>query len=150
MTNISEHISWAEATHTATGLPNMPDEEQLEDMELLAEKVFEPLRTYISEPIQIDSFFRSKEVNAKVGGASNSQHCLGQAMDIKATPNASYTTADLFEFIKEKLVFDQLIWERGNSKNPDWVHVSYSPTHNRNEVLRSFVDKGKTKYMPYQ
>jgi hypothetical protein len=112
--------------------------------------VFEKLRTFIGEPIQIDSFFRSIAVNAKIGGVATSQHCKGQAIDIKAFPTSSYTTADLFAFIKEKLAFDQLIWEKGNAINPDWVHVSYSSIHNRKEVLRSIVKGGKTVYVPYQ
>lgn len=150
MRNISEHISWEEATRTDTGLQNIPDEETIEKMELVAEMVFEKLRTYISEPIQIDSFYRSKEVNDKIGGSATSQHIKGEAIDIRAFQNSGYTTADLFVFIKEKLTFDQLIWERGTAKNPDWVHVSYSGTKNRNEVLRSIMTKGATHYIVYR
>lgn len=146
MTTISDHISFAEATHTGTGKPNVPNEQQIEAMELVAEKVFEPLRHYISEPIAIDSFFRSPAVNSAVGGAATSQHVKGEAIDMKATPNASYTNADLFHYIREHLVFDQLIWEHGDNRNPAWVHVSYSALKNRKQVLQTVVVGGKTTY----
>lgn len=144
--NISDHISYAEATHTDTGKVNVPNEEQLEAMRLVADKVFEPLRDYISEPIIIDSFFRSKAVNDAVKGATTSQHVKGEAIDMKAPTNAGYTNADLFHYIREKLTFDQLIWEHGDGRNPAWVHVSYSATRNRKQVLQTVVSGGKTTY----
>ena len=53
----------------------------------------------------------------------------------------------MFEWIKENLDFDQMIWEFG-SDNPDWVHVSYvSEDKNRNRVLKAVRDNGKTKYI---
>lgn len=150
MNNISEHISFSEATRTSTGLPNIPNEQQIENMQLVAEMVFEKVRRYISDPITIDSMFRSQAVNKNVGGAVNSQHCTGEAIDMKAMPNASYTNADLFHFIKDKLTFDQLIWEHGNDRNPAWVHVSYSRKQNRNKVLKAITKNGKTIYLPYE
>jgi hypothetical protein len=41
-----------------------------------------------------------------------------------------------------------MIWEFGDSTNPDWVHVSYvSDSVNRNRILKAVRDKGKTKYI---
>jgi len=54
--------------------------------------------------------------------------------------------AILFLRIKENDLFDQLIWEFGDDKNPDWVHVSYKKEGNRSEVLRAKKVKGKTVY----
>jgi hypothetical protein len=147
METISDHITYAEATHTSTGLPNSPNEEQLEAMKLVSEFLFEKLRAYIDEPIIVDSFFRSQAVNDAVGGVNTSQHCKGEAIDIKAPLKAGYTNADLFHYIKDKLTFDQLIWEHGDLRNPAWVHVSYSGKHNRNEVLRSVSTGAKTIYL---
>jgi zinc D-Ala-D-Ala carboxypeptidase len=147
MTFISEHITYAEATHTATGYKNEPNTQQLEAMQLTAEKVFEPLRHYISEPIKVDSFFRSKAVNEALPNSSNtSQHCRGEAIDIKAVKFAGYTNADLFHYIQEHLVFDQLIWEYGTEKEPSWVHVSYSAIRNRKQALRAQKLGSKTIY----
>ena len=86
---ISEHISKKEATFSATatrrGIDNTPGEYELQNMELIAEKVFEPLRKHVNGPIKINSFYRSEELNKAIGGSSKSQHCQGRAMDLDDT-----------------------------------------------------------------
>lgn len=159
MNNISEHISFQEATKSEAasrkGIANVPNEEQISNMKLLAEKVFEPMRLYISNnirkkntPIQINSFFRSAEVNKAVGGSTTSQHCKGEAIDIECH-YSDFTNKDLFLLIKGKSVFDQLIWEFGDDKQPAWVHVSFNKDNNRKQVLRAISENGKTKYIPF-
>ena len=60
-------------------------------------------------------------------------------------------SAQVFEYIKNNLPFDQLIWEFGNDKNPDWVHVSYSSTGNqRKQALKAVKIDGATRYNPYK
>jgi hypothetical protein len=116
-------------------------------MELIAEKVFEPLREWVGGPIKINSFYRCPELNKAIGGSATSQHCKGQAMDIDDTFGRA-TNAEMFIWIKHHLDFDQMIWEFGDDDNPAWVHVSYvSPEKNRNRCLKAYKDKGKTKYM---
>ena len=148
---ISEHISYKEGvrsnTATRRGIDNTPNAEQLENMELVAEEVFEPLRAYVGGPIKINSFFRCPELNKAIGGSSKSQHCKGQAMDIDDT-FGRMTNAEMYHWIKDYLDFDQMIWEFGDDDNPDWVHVSYvSPEENRNRCLKAYREDGKTKYM---
>ena len=148
---ISEHISYKEGvrsnTATRRGIDNTPNAEQLENMELVAEEVFEPLRAYVGGPIKINSFFRCPELNKAIGGSSKSQHCKGQAMDIDDT-FGRMTNAEMYHWIKDYLDFDQMIWEFGDDDNPDWVHVSYvSPEDNRNRCLKAYRENGKTKYM---
>ena len=148
---ISEHISYREGVYSNTatrrGIDNTPDDDQLSNMELVAEEVFEPLRVYVDGPIKINSFFRCPELNKAIGGSSKSQHCQGQAIDLDDTFGRA-TNAEMYHFIKEKLNFDQLIWEFGDDDNPDWVHVSYvSEEDNRSRCLKAYRDKGKTKYM---
>jgi len=147
---ISKHISLREATHSATakrrGIENTPNEEQLDAMYKVAEFIFEPLRLYVGGAIKITSFFRSPKVNKAIGGVSSSQHCKGQAIDIDDVFDHK-TNAEMFEYIRENLDFDQLIWEFGDSNNPNWLHVSYvSKAKNRNRVLRAVKRNGKTKY----
>ena len=147
---ISEHISYKESVYSITatrrGINNIPDDEQLTNMELVAEEVFEPLREWVGGPIKINSFFRCPKLNKAIGGSSKSQHCYGQAIDIDDTFRKA-SNADMYNYIKEHVDFDQLIWEFGDNKNPDWVHVSYvSPEENRNRCLKAYRDKGKTKY----
>ena len=147
---ISKHISDKEGVYSNTalrlGIDNVPNEEQLNNMKLLAEKVFEPLREYVGGPIKINSFFRSPELNTAIGGSSKSQHCKGQAIDIDDT-FGRMTNAAMYHWIKENLDFDQMIWEFGDSKNPAWVHVSYiSKENNRNRCLLAYKEGKKTKY----
>jgi len=147
---ISKHISYKEGIHSITairkGITNEPNEEQLANMKLVAEKVFEPLRVFINGPIKVNSFFRSPDLNKTIGGSTKSQHCKGQAIDIDDTYGRA-TNAEMYWWIKENLDFDQMIWEFGNNDNPDWVHVSYvSPDKNRNRCLKAYREDGKTKY----
>jgi hypothetical protein len=152
MKNISKHISYKEATATKTGLDNTPNAEQLKNMIQLAENVFEPLRVWAGEPIRVNSMFRSEAVNnhKDVRGARNSQHKAndGSAIDIKAI--GKKTNADLFNYIRENLEFDQLIWEFGDNNNPAWVHVSYCHTRpNRKQIFKASKSGKRTIYIPY-
>ena len=148
---ISKHISYKEGVHSITairkGIDNEPNEEQLANMKLVANNVFEPLRVFVNGPIKVNSFFRSPDLNKAIGGSTKSQHCKGQAIDIDDTYGKA-TNAEMYWWIKENLDFDQMIWEFGNNDNPDWVHVSYvSPDKNKNRCLKAYRDNGKTKYM---
>ena len=150
MKKISDHISYKEATYSRTALrldiKNKPNKQQLNNMVKLAEEVFEPLRIYANGPIKINSFFRSPELNKAICGSTKSQHCNGQAIDIDYT-YGHLSNAEMFNFIKEHLDFDQMIWEFGDDDTPDWVHVSYvSPSKNRNRCLKAYKEYGKTKY----
>ena len=147
---ISKHISYKEATQSQTatrkGISNDPDAYQLQNMQLLAEKVFEPIREHFGVPIAINSFFRSQKLNKAIGGAAGSQHTQGRAIDIDDTLGG-ISNKQMFEYIKNHLDFDQLIWEFGDNNNPAWVHISYvSPTENRNRVLKASKKNGKTIY----
>ena len=147
---ISAHISYREGVYSTTatrkGINNTPNDEQLANMELVAEEIFEPLRKWVGGPIKINSFFRCPELNKSIGGSSKSQHCKGQAIDIDDTFGKA-TNAEMYHFIKDNLDFDQMIWEFGNDDNPNWVHVSYvSAEENRNRCLKAYREDGKTKY----
>ena len=151
MKNISEHISYKEGVYSITalrlGLNNDPTKTHLTNMELLAEKIFEPLRKHVGGPIKINSFYRGPELNKAIGGSANSQHCKGQAIDIDDV-YGYMSNADMYEYIKNNLSFDQMIWEFGNSDNTDWVHVSYvNEEANRNRCLLAYKDENnKTAY----
>ena len=148
---ISKHISYKEGVYSITairkGIDNEPNEKQLSNMKLVAEKIFEPVRTHFKVPIKVNSFFRSPDLNKAIGGSTKSQHCKGQAIDIDDT-YGKIKNSDIYWWIKDNLDFDQMIWEFGNNDNPDWVHISYvSPDKNRNRCLKAYRENGKTKYM---
>jgi len=147
---ISKHISYKEGTYSITatrlGFDNTPNNKQLDNMELVAEKVFEPLREWVGGPIKVNSFFRGSKLNKAIGGAKKSQHMKGQAMDIDDT-FGRMSNAEMYHWIKEYLDFDQMIWEFGDDDNPNWIHVSYvSPEKNRNKCLKAYKENGRTKY----
>ena len=148
---ISDHISEKESVYSRTAIrlniKNTPTKEHRTNMCLLAENIFEPLRSYVGGPIKINSFYRSPELNKAIGGSAKSQHCHGQAIDIDDT-FGRVTNAEMYEFIKKHLNFDQMIWEFGDDDNPNWVHISYvSEEKNRNRCLKAYKEKGKTKYV---
>lgn len=149
---LSEHLELSEVIRSESakrnGISNMPTEEHIANFKLLAENIFEPIRVNFRCPILISSGYRSKELNAKIGGATTSQHCFGQAIDIDMDGSSNgVTNKMIFDYIKNKLPFDQLIWEFGTDDNPDWVHCSYSDRH-RKQVLRA-IKKDGTHYKPY-
>ena len=147
---ISDHISYREATHSATALRrnlnNTPNNEQLKYMEEVAENLFEPLREWVGGPIKINSFFRGEPVNTAIGGSRTSQHMKGQAIDIDDTFGYK-TNAEMYHYIKDNLDFDQMIWEFGDDENPNWVHISWvSHRPNRKKLTVAYKENGRTKY----
>lgn len=153
---LSKHLSLAEISRSETakrkGINNTPSGEHLENFKKLAENIFEPIREHFKVPIHISSGYRSKELNSAIGGSATSQHCSGEAIDIDMDGSASgVTNAQVFNFIKDNLQFDQLIWEFGSDSNPDWVHVSYETTgKQRKQILKAVKSGGKTSYIPYK
>jgi hypothetical protein len=150
---LSKNLMLAEVTRSETakrrGISNMPTPEHIENFKLLAEKVFQPVREHFGKPIIISSGYRSKALNTAIGGALSSQHCQGEAIDIDMD-GTDITNAQVFNYIKDNLEFDQLIWEFGTDTNPDWVHVSYeSKGKQRKQILRALKNGGATSYKPY-
>jgi hypothetical protein len=152
---LSEHLDLSEVIRSESakrnGISNMPTEAHIANFKLLAEKVFEPIRVNFRCPINLSSGYRSVELNRIIGGSLTSQHCTGEAIDIDmdGTPHA-VTNKMVFNYIKDYLEFDQLIYEFGTDQNPDWVHVSYeSSGKQRKQVLKAYKEAGKTKYKPY-
>lgn len=149
---ISKHLTLDECTHSDTAIKlgivnNNPTLDAIENMKLLAEKVFEPIREHFKAPIYVSSVYRGIPLNVAIGGSKTSQHVAGQAMDIDMGDKQKPSNFEIFQYIKKNLVFDQLIWELGTDKNPSWVHVSYCKINNRKQVLKAKKNQlGKTFY----
>jgi zinc D-Ala-D-Ala carboxypeptidase len=151
---LSKHLALAEVMRSETakrkGISNMPTPEHIENFKKLAENVFEPIREHFGVPIRLSSGYRSAALNKAVGGASSSQHCKGEAIDIDMD-GTTITNKQLFDFVKDNVNFDQMIWEFGTDANPDWVHVSYnSDGAQRKQILRAIKSGGTTKYVPFK
>jgi hypothetical protein len=153
MDNISNHISYLEATSSITAtqhnINNVPNAEQLKHMQLVALKIFEPVRNHFNIPLIVDSFIRVPELNKLVGGSKTSQHITGQAIDFKSSDKSKLTNRQIFDWINGNLEFDQLIGEFPNENGEfAWIHCSYAENNCRNQSLKSVIENGKTKYYP--
>ena len=148
--NLTKNFTLEEMTKSETALrydiDNTPNEQEISSMKLLAEKVLQPVRDHFGKGVKVNSGFRNQDVNQKVGGSRNSDHTRGQACDIEipGIPNA-----ELAEWIKDNLEFNQLILEFYTPGVPDsgWVHVSYIPEDNKKQVLTATKKDGKTVYL---
>jgi zinc D-Ala-D-Ala carboxypeptidase len=150
---ISNYITIEQACKSETairkGIENVPNDEQLEAMRLLCEKVYDPLCKTIGRALPVTSFFRSIKLNKAIGGSSTSQHCKGEAVDIDCD-GTNISNKTIFELLKAEFEFDQLINEFPDANgNPAWVHVSWSKNGNRGSVLKAIKVGGKTKYVNY-
>jgi len=130
------------------GISNMPTAEHIENLKELAERIFQPIRNYFKVPIRVSSGYRSKELNAKVGGSKTSDHSFGRAIDIDMD-GTSITNNQIFHFIKDNLRFKQLIYEFPVNGNASWIHVSYDKNNLKNEILVAKKLYGKTVYIKY-
>lgn len=152
---LSEHLDLVEVTRSTDakrfGIKNEPTAEHLDNLKKLAENIFEPIRKHFGVPIFVSSGYRSSKLNKAIGGTKNSQHLLGQALDLDMDASKSGVTNKMvFDYIKNNLDFDQLIFEYGTKDAPDWVHVSYNPNgKQRKQVLRAKRVAGKPKYQTY-
>ena len=152
---LSKNLSLAEVTKSATakrrGIANEPTIDHLESLKAVAENIFQPIREEFMCPIFISSGYRSEALNEAIGGSKTSQHSKGEALDLDADVYGVITNADIFNFVLDRLDFDQLIWGFGTDENPDWVHVSFKKEgRNRMQVLKAVRVNGKTKYLPYE
>ncbi len=142
---LSKNFSLDEMTKSQTanklGISNIPDPIAVSNLQMLVNNVLQPLRDAMNYPITVTSGYRSKILNEKISGAKNSQHMEGKAADIVGMNNAQ-----MFNYIKDHLPFDQLIWEAGDNFNPEWIHVSYNQAFNRKEVLRYIPGQGYSSF----
>tara|TARA_R100001163_G_scaffold56003_2_gene43604 strand:+ start:79 stop:558 length:480 start_codon:yes stop_codon:yes gene_type:complete len=149
---LSKNLSLEEVTKSITAkrlnIDNTPDEWTTENLRQIAVNVFQPLRDSFKCPIFVSSGYRSAELNTAIGGSRRSQHVEGRALDLDGDVYGRCTNSQIFEWIRENLEFDQLIWEFGDTDNPDWVHVSYvHDGNNRKRCLKACRDdEGKTYY----
>ena len=135
-----KYFTYNELTKSATaarlGIDNTPNATEKANLKAVVDNILDPLREKWGAPIVVSSGFRCKRLNEKVGGSKTSQHCLGQAVDIRTVSDKPSDNHKLLHLIIEMgLPFDQLISEYVDDKGrPDWVHVSFSPRHRRQKL----------------
>lgn len=143
--NLSENFTLKELTDSNTavqlGIDNTPPGDVVTKLQALAVNVLQPLRNWYGKPICISSGYRCPRLNIAVGGSKTSQHLRGEAADIDIKGDLT-AGRKMFEYIKNNLVFDQLIWEH-DKRGCYWVHISYKSTgRNRHDVIGNLLKKG--------
>jgi hypothetical protein len=148
--NLSANFSLKELTKSDTatrlGIDNTPNQETIDNLKMLCEKVLQPVREHFGKSVTVNSGYRSPESNAAVGGSKTSDHCKGMAADIEI---AGVPNAELAQWIMNNLDYTQLILEFYTQGIPDsgWVHVSYDPKNLKKQELTAVKVAGKTQYL---
>ena len=144
MTKLTEHFTLEEMIKSSTairkGINNQPTDDIRNNLKLLCEHVLEPVRAAFGKSVSITSGYRSVKLNKAIGGSGTSQHREGKAADFTVDGISNKVVC---EWIKDNLVFDQLIYEFGES---GWVHCSYDNTPRQN-VISAQKKSGKTVYV---
>ena len=153
---IGKYLTLEECCKSATairlGIDNKPNQQQIIALQALATNIYDKCCQHFLLKIPVTSGFRSKALNDAISGSSgSSQHMRGEAFDLDLDGTANgITNVQLFNYIKQHLDFDQLIWEFGTDTNPNWVHVSYDVSgKNRKNVFKASNSNGKVSYKPY-
>ena len=149
---LSKNLTLKEAvksnTATRLGIDNTPSQWEINNLTAIADHIFQPIRDHFGVPIGVSSGFRCRDLNKAIGGSKYSQHMIGEALDIDADMYGKVTNADIFNYIKKNLHWDQMIWEFGDDNEPNWVHISYKEGGvNRKQIKKARRDeKGRVYY----
>ena len=145
---LSKNFTYEEFIRSCTaermGIDNRPqtkEEEKkvIENLRNLCLEILQPLRDYVGAPVHINSGYRCPELNEAVGGVKNSQHCRGEACDIRiASPKQGREWA---AWIEDNCRFDQMLLER-NKNGGVWLHVSCKRDEKANRQVFSRMDVG--------
>lgn len=127
-----KYFTFDELTYSRTavenGLLNKPGATERDNLAQLVERLLDPLRERLGEPIAILSGYRSPEVNTLVGGVPDSQHTLGEAADCYCLAGPERLLAVLRA---SGLPFDQaIVYRRRN-----FLHLSYRAGRCRGQIL---------------
>ena len=137
-TNLSEHFTLGELIKTKTGISNVPNEAQVENLKRVCRwlerlrKRWNDLYGEGDDPIVINSGFRSPEVNKAVGGATMSNHLTGCAVDIRCVGieqalRYAAILLDISDLNNED--YDELLIEQ--KKSVVWIHFAVKASGNR-------------------
>lgn len=148
---LSKHFKLEEFTKsmiaTRNSIDNVPNTEQIKNLENVCYEILEPVRAKFEKPIHINSGYRCLELNRKIGSSDTSQHTKGMAVDFEINGLANIEVAN---WVKDNCDFDQLILEFYNPDeiNAGWIHVSFNDkSSNRKEIL-TFDGKRYTNGLP--
>lgn len=131
-------FTWTELTRTGSGLVNTPSPDAQAALRDLVFYVLDPLREAVGRAVDITSAYRSEAVNDAAGGASGSQHTLGEAADVKVSGMDGPSLAAFI--VRIGIPFDQLIVYSNR------IHISYT---RRYPLRRMMLRKTESGYAPW-
>lgn len=135
---LSNNFSLRELTKSQTatrmGIDNTPNEEQTENLRRVCKDILQPVRDHFGIPFAPSSGFRSVALCEAIGSSATSQHAKGEAVDFEVPGHDNLYIA---EWVRDNLVFDQLILEFYTPGDPSsgWIHCSVTEENNRNQCL---------------
>lgn len=144
----SEFFTLRELTRSATatrlGIDNTPSDEIIDNLQLLCDKILDPLRKRWGAGVRVSSGYRCPRLNRMVGGAKGSMHMNGLAADITSLYDNSYMNRCLLiSLLHSNLPFDKVIIEKPDvMMHPDWIHVQYAKTDKPRRIVRVFDGSG--------
>jgi uncharacterized protein YcbK (DUF882 family) len=123
-----------------------PTEDVRKRLQNLAENFLQPLRDGFGEAIIINSCYRCQKVNNGIKGSSSSYHMTGEAVDVQ-TKNDLHNK-ELWDYISNNMMFDNLIWYYMKDSNPKWIHVTflYDNENNRKNRIYKTTNGNYIKY----
>lgn len=133
---ISRHFTFYEATNSSSakkyGVKNYPSRGDFKNIKYTASRM-EKIRDIVGEPLTINSWYRSPNLNRVIGGSKTSAHRDGLAVDFAIRGNARIA----FDRIKRSgYSFDQMIYY----KKRNYVHISFRK-NKRNERQQTFIKR---------
>jgi len=148
--NLSRNFSLQEMIKSDTairkGIDNNPNADQIKKLEMLCERVLQPVRDHFGR-VRVTSGFRSPELCAAIGSSANSQHAKAEACDFEVM---GVDNAEVADWINMNIKVDQLILEfyTPGEPNSGWIHASYVEFNPRAQYLRAYREDGRVKYKP--
>lgn len=130
------------------GINNNPSPMQIENLKNLAVNILQPIRSNFDESLIISSGFRCAQLNIEIGSSINSEHCADNKSAAADFEIPGVDNKVLAQWIKDNLIWNQLILEFYKEGEPSsgWVHCSYSTDLNKKESLIAYREDGKVKY----
>jgi len=145
---LSQNFSLSQLTKSSRfpSIDNTPNQQQKENLRLLANNVLEPIRSKFGDLI-ITSAYRSPEINQRVGGSRTGDHPRGMAADI-VPRTGTKNLLEVANWIRDNLSYKQLILEMWRPEaNRGWIHVSYDEKNNKKQAFEMYKDQnGQTQY----
>lgn len=129
MEKFSYNFTYEELVNSPTAnrlkINNTPNKQQKESLRKLATEILQVIRDKYDKPIIVTSGFRCEKLNKAVGGAKSSQHCKGEAADIRSVSDSIKDNKELFDLIKSMMDKGEIkVGQLIDEYNYNWVHVS--------------------------